>query len=144
MNGCAMALLAAGLAGCFAGPRVGERVDAGPVDPVVGFRALQDAVFTPTCAVSQCHAGAPPPRAPMSLEPEQAYASLVDAPSFEAPALSRVTPGAPARSYLLFKLRGTAASVGGTGTRMPLGKDMLSDSMIQAIESWVARGAPND
>lgn len=141
--------------GCLTGPEVGDRIeqplieddqpDAGAdADAGVTFRQLQLRVFTPSCTFSQCHAGAPPPQAPMSLEPSKAYASLVGRPSTEVSSLQRVNPGQPSASYLLFKLRGQAGTVGGVPTRMPLNKPPLSPQDLTDIEAWIARGAPND
>ena len=135
--------LAASLCGCLAAPRVGDPIDAGLAGEAYPFSRLAAEVFTPTCGVSQCHAGAPPPLAPMSLEEGKAYASLL-APSIQVPTLQRVAPGDPAQSYILHKLKGTAGSVGGSASRMPLGQPMLSDELIGAITLWIERGAPND
>jgi hypothetical protein len=130
------------LAAC-APPEVGP-----PIDPGQGanatFSSLSQRIFVPSCAVSSCHAGNPPPSAPMSLEQGQAYASLVGAPSDEMPTLPRVAPGQPDQSYLLYKLRGTAGSIGGVATQMPLGQAPLTDAEIADIETWIANGAPND
>lgn len=126
---------------CWPGPRVGEPIDAG--SGAYTFERLKAEVFTPTCAVSLCHAGAPPPLAPMSLEPEQAWASLLSV-STEAPALKRVEPGDPSRSYLMNKLLGTGGKVGGIDSRMPKGKPALNPELIAAISEWIERGAPND
>lgn len=128
------------LSACAPGPRVGPRNDAG--EAASSFAALSAQVFTPTCATSECHAGTPPARAPMSLETGLAFASLVDAPATEVPALRRVAPGDVSGSYLMHKLRGTAAAAGGVATRMPLGRPMLPEEQLQAIEEWISQGAP--
>ena len=135
--------------GCLTGPAVGDRIEQPLIeeeqpDAGVTFTQLQVRVFTPSCTFSQCHAGAPPPQAPMSLEPTKAYASLVGRASTEVSALQRVNPGQPSASYLLFKLRGLAGTVGGVPTRMPLNKPPLSPQDLADIEAWIARGAPND
>jgi hypothetical protein len=49
-----------------------------------------------------------------------------------------ITPGKPAESLLIKKLRGTA------GARMPLRRDPLAESEIASIEKWVAEGAKFD
>jgi hypothetical protein len=131
------------LAAC-APPEVGPPIDTGPVGPETSFSSLSQRIFIPRCATSSCHAGSPPSFAPMSLEEGQAYASLVGVASKEAPSLQRVSPGRPDQSYLLYKLHGTGATVGGLATRMPLGQDPLTDADIADIESWIAGGAPND
>jgi hypothetical protein len=68
----------------------------------------------------------------------------VGVPSSQAPALLRVAPGAPDQSYLLLKLRGQAATVGGAATRMPLGQDPLSEPALELVQRWIERGAPDD
>jgi hypothetical protein len=139
--------------GCWPGPLVGERIELPIVsndggyqsDGGVGVRFQQvlNEVLVPTCADSFCHQGNPPSVAPMSLEPEVAYAQLVNAPSSQEPSLMRVKPGDPTNSYVLVKLRAHTSITYGT-TQMPLNKPPLDDKMIDAIESWIARGAPND
>ena len=131
------------LAAC-APPAVGPAIDPGPQGAQATFSSLSRRIFVPRCANSSCHAGSPPPSAPMSLEEGQAYASLVGAVSNEAPALARVAPGKPDQSYLINKLRGTAGSVGGLATRMPLDQEPLTEAEIAEIEDWIARGAHND
>ncbi len=49
-----------------------------------------------------------------------------------------ITPGEPADSLIVKKLRGTA------GARMPLRRDALAASDIAAVEKWIAEGAKYD
>jgi hypothetical protein len=102
------------------------------------FEFVQNNIFTPSCALSGCHAG-PSPQQGMNLSAGQAYAALVNVPSTEQPSLLRVRPGNPDQSYLVQKIMGTAA----VGARMPLGGAPLSDSQIQAVRDWIAAGALN-
>jgi hypothetical protein len=131
------------LVGCLSSPRVGDPIDAGPPDGYT-FERIRREVFAQSCALSSCHVGEPPRSAPMSLEEARAYATLVGTPATEAPALLRVAPGDPAASYLMHKLRGTAGSVGGAATRMPLGQPMLDEEVLTGIEAWISRGALDD
>ncbi len=71
---------------------------------------------------------------------EDAYAALVEQPANGA-ALSYVVPGDVEASYLVHKIRGTQATVGGAGGIMPQG-GMLSDGEITTIEDWIDDGAP--
>ncbi|MBI3181591.1 MAG: hypothetical protein HYZ28_05570 [Myxococcales bacterium] len=129
--------------GCGPGPKVGEPVD--PEPPVEAtFSSISEGILQRTCAVSGCHVGDPPPRAPMSLESGRAYGALVGVASMQAPRLMRIAPGDPEKSYLLYKLRGSASSVGGIATRMPLGRQALPEQEISAIQEWIAKGAPDD
>ncbi len=104
------------------------------------FSAIAAQVLVPRCASTACHAaGATPPQ----LDAAGAYAALVGVPSGQS-SLAFVQPGAPERSYLVFKLRGDAASAGGSvATIMPT-DGALSPSEIAAIEAWITNGAPND
>jgi hypothetical protein len=104
----------------------------------VTFQSIQDTVFTPSCAVSGCHAG-PTPQQGMNLASGQAYAAIVNVPSMEVPSLLRIKPGDPDNSYLVQKIEGTAA----VGSRMPLGGPALPADRIQAIRQWISEGAPD-
>ncbi|ACG72206.1 conserved hypothetical protein [Anaeromyxobacter sp. K] len=135
--------LASVLAACAPDPRVGERLPGGGAVPGT-FSSIAENVLVPRCATTACHSGNPPPTAPTSLDRELAYGQLVDVASMQAPALMLVEPGAPERSYLVLKLRGTAGDAGGVPTPMPTGDTLLDEAEIQAIEAWIAVGAPND
>lgn len=112
---------------------------ATPAAPVTTFSFIQDNVFTPTCAVSGCHAGASP-AAGMDLSAGQAFTNIVGVNSGQAPTLQRVNPGDADNSYLVQKIEGTA-TVGG---RMPLNGSPLSSELIQNIREWIAAGAENN
>ena len=102
-------------------------------------------IFNNNCAFSGCHAGALPAQN-LSLEAGNTFAAngLVDVTSLEAPALKRVAPGNSAASYLVHKLEGTQASVGGGGNRMPLGAQPLAGVEIQLIKDWIDQGAQDN
>jgi hypothetical protein len=136
-----------GLTGC-----VGDGTGLGPggdpllCDPAAGAvsfcRDIQP-IFTANCAFSGCHAGASP-QLGQNLSAGNAYASIVNVPSQEVPTLDRVEPGNPDASYLVNKIEGTAAAVGGVDTRMPLGQGPLPQADIDLIRAWIAAGAPNN
>jgi hypothetical protein len=129
--------LAAALFACAPAPDVGEKQpgQVGPVGPAEHFSTLVQDVIVPRCATASCHAGTFPPADP-PLDAELAYGALVGVPSYQAP-MNLVEPFEPANSYLVVKLRGT-------GSPMPIGDAALDESEIQAIEAWIANGAPND
>jgi OmcA/MtrC family decaheme c-type cytochrome len=115
------------------------------LEPLVGtaagasFSSIAQAILTPRCATTACHAsGGTPP----VLEGPGAYAAVVGAASAQSP-LRLVEPGAPERSYLVHKLRGTAGDVGGIGTLMPT-DGALAPADVAAVEAWISEGAPND
>ena len=58
--------------------------------------------------------------------------------------MNRVTPGDQLQSYLVHKIRGTMADVGGSGSQMPRGSGPLSDEDQNTISAWVQAGANNN
>jgi len=111
--------------------------------PAVSLAQIQGLVFTPVC--SGCHNGSNPPTGALpesqNLTAGNSFASVVNVPSIEVPALLRVKPNDPANSYLIQKLEGTA---GIQGSRMPLGGPFLDQATIDLIKAWIASGAPNN
>lgn len=77
----------------------------------------------------------------MSLVGDAAIGFLVSKPSVGAPAIMRVEPGAPDKSYLVMKLEGTHIDHGGSGARMPFGGLPLDDGDMAKIRAWIAQGA---
>ena len=112
-----------------------------PPPPPFGanFSEIQANVFTPTCAVSGCHAGAGAPQG-LRLDAATSYALLVSVFSTENGTVMRVNPGNPNDSYLIQKLEGNA-SVGG---QMPLGRTPLTQVTIDVIRQWITDGAIDD
>jgi hypothetical protein len=78
----------------------------------------------------------------MILEEGQAWDNLVDRASAQFPIYDLVEPGNPEGSYLIYKLAGTHAGVGGMGQQMPRGRDPLDDDVQERITLWIAQGAP--
>jgi hypothetical protein len=103
------------------------------------FSEIQDAVFTPTCAVSNCHTGAGAPYG-LRLDEANSFGLLVNVASSEVPAIMRVAPNDPGGSYLVLKLEGTAT----VGSRMPLGGAALPQASIDSIRQWISDGAIDD
>lgn len=68
-----------------------------------------------------------------------AYGALVGVPANGAD-LSYVEPGDVEASYIVHKIRGTQASVGGSGGSMPP-SGPLTDAQIETIEAWIEQGA---
>ncbi|MEE9231461.1 MAG: hypothetical protein V3U86_12225 [Acidobacteriota bacterium] len=136
-------LLALWLAGC-------ENEDAvlgvAPSAPLPGATiSLQNDVqpiFDFSCAVSFCHSG-PTPTGNMSLEEADTFVEIVGVMSSQAPSLKRVESGDASASYLVNKIEGTAGSVGGDPTQMPVG-GMLFSAEIQIIRDWIDQGAQDN
>ncbi len=60
--------------------------------------------------------------------------------SQDVPSLDYVSPGAHTDSYLWHKVNGSHGSVGGSGSRMPIG-GTLSDEDIATLADWIDAGA---
>lgn len=106
------------------------------------WSSISQEILAPRCASAACHGGGQPVFPP--LDGATGYAALVDGPSQQAAGMKLVQPNAPEASYLLLKIRGEGASVGGIGTPMPPQDAALTPSEIAAIEAWIANGAQND
>jgi OmcA/MtrC family decaheme c-type cytochrome len=108
------------------------------------FASLVQEVFVPRCATTACHgAGANSPR----LDAAGAYDGLLGpggAGAASSSPLPLVTPNDPQKSYLVHKLRGDAASVGGSVATLMPPDGALAPADIAAIEAWISNGAPND
>ena len=105
------------------------------------FARIQAEIFTPNCAKAGCHVVGVATGG-MVLQAGLAYGEIVGHPAQESPALARVEPGVPERSYLLKKIRGDADI---TGLRMPAdGPPYLTREQIDGIAGWIRAGAPND
>ncbi|MEZ4699596.1 MAG: hypothetical protein R2834_04645 [Rhodothermales bacterium] len=130
-----IALFVLVLAGCEKDDPVGPD----PNNQTATFTDIQNTIFTTSCALSGCHAGASPQQG-MNLSAGQAYANIVNVPSNENPQMNRITPNDPDNSYLFLKISGTNIS----GSRMPLGGSPLSDDKIAMVREWIEDGAPNN
>lgn len=110
-------------------------------EPTVSFAQAIAPVLKARCAL--CHMTGEE-AGHMALHPDAAYASLVGVQASEVPALMRVKPGAPDRSYMLMKIEGTHLKNGGMGARMPFGGPPLDKATIEMIRAWIAAGAPEN
>ena len=129
--------------GCSSGTTATTTTSATTTSSSSGVSFSKDIqpIFTSNCVV--CHTGSAGP-AGLTLDPGSAYKDLVNVKSSEAPSLMRVAPGSPDKSYLVNKLLGTQASVGGTGAQMPFGASPLPQTTINKIQQWISAGAPNN
>lgn len=107
------------------------------------FSSIVEGILVPRCASAACHGGSPPAAFPR-LDAEGAYDAIVGVPSQQASGVLLVEPFEPDASYMLVKMRGEAASVGGIATPMPIGDALLDPAELAAFEAWIANGAPND
>lgn len=78
----------------------------------------------------------------MPLDLTDGYAAIVGIETSQAAGVSLVEPGSAADSYIVAKLRGEQAALGGVGGQMPQGMTPLDDATISMIEAWIDAGAP--
>ncbi len=102
------------------------------------FSEIQNEVFSPSCALSGCHAGSNI-QANLNLTDGNSYNSLVNRQSLLNPAFLRVKPGDSGSSFLIKMLRNDG---NGTSLMPPSGK--LSDAVIDSIVTWINNGAFNN
>jgi hypothetical protein len=119
--------------------------DGGTTTPLDDkFSAIQARVFTPSCANSSCHGGSSP-KALLDLTAGNSYNELLGSKIQNTSALTRysglVVPGKPDSSFLYIKVKGPRSD---EGAQMPERLSALPAAEIEAIRSWIQRGAPND
>jgi len=119
--------------------------DGGTVAPLPDkFSDIQTRVLTPSCANSSCHGGSSP-KALLDLTAGNSYNELLGSKIQNTAAESRypglVVPGKPDSSFLYIKVRGPRSD---EGSQMPERLSALPAAEIEAIRSWIQRGAPND
>ena len=100
------------------------------------FSEIQAAVFTPTCATANCHAGANP-RGGLNLEAANSYAMLYQMPSTANAGIMRVEPLSAANSYLIQKLEGNGVAVMPPPPGAP-----LPQADIDVIRLWITNNVP--
>ncbi len=109
-----------------------------PVDPTLD--AIHARIFEPLCS---CHFAAVPAGA-LNFRKEFIYTELVDRTSSCNGDYTRVIASDPANSFLFVKLAAfTDGAALDCGTPMPQSDTPLSSLQLDAIEQWIADGAPN-
>ena len=91
-----------------------------------------------------CHSGGSPPQG-LNLSSATSFGLLVNVNSNELPSMKRIKPNDVPNSYLVHKVEGTQGSVGGSGSKMPLGcsgSTCLTSTQINDIKAWINAGAP--
>ena len=122
------------------GNPIGEPPEPPGPPAAVTLSADVQPILTANCTFSGCHAG-PNAVVGQNLTAGQTFGSVVNVPSVEVPSLRRVRPFLPDSSYLVHKIQGTQASVGGSGGRMPLIGGPLTEEEIETVRAWIAAGA---
>jgi len=113
-------------------PSIDENQD--PTSISAKFSDIQNKIFSESCALSGCHAGAVSPDLTSS-----AFERIVNKQSSSG--LDYIEPGDPDKSYLLQKIIGSSTI---NGSRMPLNSSALSQNKIDALAEWISNGAENN
>ena len=122
-----------------------------PVNNVSSFSLMQDKIFTPSCAISGCHASntdATFRQHSLILEKSVAYQNLVGVTPMNELSKTdghlRVRAFKSLESLLYHKLNWDVAHHGGKqyGLPMPLGSNALSVGQIEFVRRWIEAGAP--
>ncbi len=92
-------------------------------------------IFEKNCARVGCHVGSTPMMG-LKLTKDEFYARTINQPSAEMPSMMRIKPGDPDNSYLIKKVLGSADII---GSRMPFGRDPLTDEEIATLVEWVKK-----
>ena len=103
-------------------------------------------ILTTNCASAACH-DLTAPQEGMSLVSGQTFGNTVDIAALQLASMRRVRRFRPDSSYLVHKIQGTQASVGGSGARMPEGCSLgtcLPNATIDIIRNWILQGALNN
>jgi mono/diheme cytochrome c family protein len=110
--------------------------------PVSIYTSKIQPIFDAKCIA--CHSGGSPPQG-LNLSSGTSFGMLVNINSNELPSMKRIKPNDVPNSYLVHKVEGTQGSVGGSGSKMPLGcsgSSCLTSTQINDIKAWINAGAP--
>ncbi len=114
------------------------------------FSDIQKQTLNNSCAYNGCHDSSQLPGALLCLVADSAYNQLLYTHQIQnavgaAKYKALVVPGSPDSSFLVEKLIDPTLSPGNLeGDRMPSRLNALPQNQIDAIISWIRRGAPND
>jgi hypothetical protein len=111
------------------------------------FHDLQTSIFTPSCAYAGCH-DQETAKSLLCLNSDSCYSQLFhhiiqENQNSTFRFLKLITPGNVDSSFLVYKLTKANGSAD-YGDRMPDRLNALPQNQIDAIVSWIKRGAPND
>lgn len=114
-----------------------------PPPEVVSFSSQVQPLLTEHCV--SCHSDGGGIPAGLSLASSVAYENLVGVSSIQSAGLMRVKSGDPEGSYLLHKVEGTQAAVGGSGQRMPPPPAAtLTNDDVALFRQWISQGAQDN
>lgn len=96
-------------------------------------------IFDQSCAFAGCHS-TNSPAAGLDLTEGNSRDSLLEIAAMQNPDVPLVTALNPTNSYLLVKL----TSMGTSGQRMPINGDVLNESQLELVRTWILQGAPDN
>ena len=131
-------ILTLSLVGCSKNVTGPESTNNTIATPLSKFSDIQAAVFTPSCALSGCHAGSTV-QANLNLTDGNAYNNLINQQSVLNPSFVRVKPGDSQNSFLIKMLRNS-----GSGSSLMPPTGALNPAIIDSIEAWINNGALNN
>lgn len=127
------------------GEKVSDSVTYTIPRALISFTQSVKPIFDSRCAIPGCHFGPNPEQGLNLATPYDPRVGAVGIASRQVPTMLRIKPGDPDNSYLVHKIQGTQAQVGGLGRRMPLtGPPFLTDEQIHTIKEWIRQGALNN
>jgi hypothetical protein len=137
----ALGLVIAGCGGSGGGGVVDGGLDASggvlPTEKSVSMAQVQNAIFTPRCAIPDCHVGTDAPFG-LDLSAGEAAGNLIGVDSEEVPEYQRVERFNADDSYLYMKLVDDPR-IG--GDPMPAFGPPLSATELAFVEDWIDQGA---
>jgi hypothetical protein len=103
------------------------------------LQQVQSAVFTQSCALSDCHRGA---SAPLGLDftAGQTLGNVVGVASAERPDFDRVEPRNPTDSYVYMKVTGDLR-IGGDQMPPQNLAPPLTAQQLELLRQWIEQGA---
>jgi len=105
----------------------------------ITLQQVQSTVFTPSCALSDCHRGAGAPFG-LDLSAGQTLGNVFGIPSSEVPEYDRVDPRNPDDSYVYMKVTADSRIMGDSMPPLDLALP-LSSQQRDLLRRWIEQGA---
>lgn len=105
----------------------------------VTLQQVQSAVFTPNCALSDCHRVGSAPFG-LDLSPGETFGNTVGVASAEQPGFDRIDPGNPDDSYVYMKVTADFRISGDPMPPQGLAPG-LTGQQIDLLRQWIEQGA---